>query len=51
MRYVFMTLIITAFLGCSSTWHGIKEDSNSAYQWSKKKVNQSADWVEEKTSD
>ncbi|ANE36575.1 hypothetical protein CIG11343_1604 [Campylobacter iguaniorum] len=50
MRYFIMALMITAFFGCSNTWRGVKEDSNNAYQWSKKKVNDGAKWVGEKTS-
>ncbi|MFW5607138.1 MAG: hypothetical protein ACOCM0_06065 [Campylobacter hyointestinalis] len=43
MRYFIMALMITAFFGCSSTWHGIKEDSNNAYQWSKEMIHKATD--------
>jgi len=36
------------FSGCA-TWEGIKSDTNSAFSWSKHKVNEGADYVKEKT--
>lgn len=52
MRYVFIAIMSIIFLnGCSNTWHGVKEDTNDAVDWSKQKVNRGADWVEEKTSE
>ena len=50
MRYlvIFVTALIF-FSGCSNTWHGVKEDTNNAYQWSKDKVHDGAEWVGEKT--
>lgn len=50
MRYL-VAILILIFFGCSNTWHGVKEDSKEAYGWSKKKVNQGANWVEEKTAE
>ena len=50
MRY--LVIFVTAsifFSGCSNTWHGVKEDTNNAYQWSKDKVHDGAEWVGEKT--
>ena len=41
---------ILLLYGCSNTWHGVKEDSKSAYERSKSKVNHGASWVEKKTS-
>ncbi len=49
MRYIFFAFILL-LCGCSNTWHGVKEDSKDAYEWSKEKVNQGASWVEDKTS-
>ena len=49
MRYIFCAFILL-LCGCSNTWHGVKEDSKDAYEWSKEKVNQGASWVEQKTS-
>ncbi len=49
MRYIFCAFILL-LCGCSNTWHGVKEDSKDAYEWSKEKVNQGASWVEKKTS-
>lgn len=49
MRYIFFAFILL-LCGCSNTWHGVKEDSKDAYEWSKEKVNQGASWVENKTS-
>ncbi|MBQ7675820.1 MAG: hypothetical protein IJT33_05100 [Campylobacter sp.] len=50
MRYlvIFVTALIF-FSGCSNTWHGVKEDTNNAYQWSKGKIHDGAEWVGEKT--
>ncbi|MBQ3674743.1 MAG: hypothetical protein II923_04015 [Campylobacter sp.] len=50
MRYlvIFVTALIF-FGGCSNTWHGVKEDTNNAYRWSKDKVHDGAEWVGEKT--
>ncbi|WP_162845090.1 hypothetical protein [Helicobacter sp. MIT 11-5569] len=50
MRYL-SAILILAFFGCSNTWSGVKEDSKEVYDWSKKKVNQGASWVEEKTAE
>lgn len=41
--------MVLSFGGCSNTWHGIKEDTNNAGQWTKEKVNDGATWVKEKT--
>ena len=46
---VFITLSLLAFSGCSATWNGIKEDTGSATDWSKKQVNDGASYVQEKT--
>ena len=50
MRY-FLTLLCAAFfmVGCSNTWHGAKEDTGNAVEWSKDKVNKGATYVKEKT--
>ena len=50
MRYLAMVFVsLLFFVGCSNTWHGVKEDTNNAYQWSKDKVHDGAEWVGEKT--
>jgi hypothetical protein len=46
---VFITLSLLSLSGCSATWNGIKEDTNSATDWSKKQVNDGATYVQEKT--
>ena len=50
MRY-FLVLLCAAFfvVGCSNTWHGAKEDTGNAVEWSKDKVNKGATYVKEKT--
>jgi len=49
MRAVFTMLMVGfVFSGCA-TWSGIKEDASDAAHWSKKKVNQGAEYVKEKT--
>ncbi|MFY9143491.1 hypothetical protein [Sulfuricurvum sp.] len=35
--------------GCSATWSGIKEDSSDAKDWTAKKIDESADYIKEKT--
>jgi len=50
MKNLFLLpLVILAISGCSATWHGVKEDTTSATDWTKKKVNDSASYVKEKT--
>ena len=50
MRYLAMIFVsLLFFAGCSNTWHGVKEDTHNAYQWSKDKVHDGAEWVGEKT--
>lgn len=46
---VLLSLVVFFVSGCSATWSGIKEDTSSATDWSKKKVNDSANFVKEKT--
>lgn len=49
MRFL-SAIILTLFSlnGCA-TWSGIKQDSKDAYRWSKEKVHDGAEYVEEKT--
>lgn len=50
MRFVFAALSgLLLMSGCSATWEGVKHDSSEAWGWTKSKVNQSADYVREKT--
>ncbi|MBR8461524.1 hypothetical protein KDD93_06390 [Campylobacter sp. faydin G-24] len=51
MRNILLALCAVLFmlLGCSNTWHGIKEDTHNATQWTKEKVNDGASYVKEKT--
>ncbi|MCI4406667.1 MAG: hypothetical protein JHC35_05175 [Sulfuricurvum sp.] len=50
MKVLFFGLGMVLFLsGCSATWSGIKEDTSSAVDWTKGKVNQGASYVKEKT--
>jgi PBP1b-binding outer membrane lipoprotein LpoB len=44
-----LSLIILFVSGCAATWSGVKEDTASATDWTKKKVNDSASFVKEKT--
>jgi len=46
---VCISLALLAFSGCSATWNGIKEDTSSATDWSKKQVNGGASYIQEKT--
>lgn len=50
MRYgIVFVLSLWVLAGCSATWEGVKEDSDDAYKWSKKKVNEGATYIKEKT--
>ena len=50
-----LLIVCMAFfaVGCSSTWHGVKEDSYNAKEWTKEKINEKvnsgASYVKEKT--
>jgi len=43
-----LSMSILFISGCA-TWSGLKEDTSTAADWSKKKVNDSASYVKEKT--
>lgn len=45
---VFAALLGVILSGCA-TWQGVKQDTSDAANWTKKKVNEGAQWVEEKT--
>ena len=50
MRYILAALLaLMVFSGCSNTWHGVKEDSHNAKEWTKEKINDGASYVKEKT--
>ncbi len=49
MKFILMTFFTLVFFGCSSTWQGVKEDSQNVADWTKNKVHNSAEWVSEKT--
>jgi predicted small secreted protein len=46
---VLLSLVVLFVSGCAATWNGVKEDTTSATDWTKKKVNDSASFVKEKT--
>jgi hypothetical protein len=50
MKYIALSLItLFTLLGCSATVKGVKEDTTNAVDWTKKKVNDAATAVKEKT--
>lgn len=49
MRWLAVVLFFGLFLSGCATWEGVKEDASDAAHWSKKKVNQGAEYVKEKT--
>lgn len=50
MKNLFLLpIVLLAFSGCSATWSGVKEDTSSAADWTKKQVNEGAGYVQEKT--
>lgn len=49
MKQMFLiTTFLIFFAGCA-TWSGIKEDTGTAAEWTKEKVNKGAGFVKEKT--
>lgn len=48
MKYISL-LLVFVFFGCSATVKGVKEDTQNAVDWTKKKVNEAATTVKEKT--
>ncbi|WP_011992885.1 hypothetical protein [Campylobacter curvus] len=50
MRKILLAVFATFFMmGCSNTWHGVKEDTHNAKEWTKEKINDGATYVKEKT--
>ena len=50
MRYLLVLLSAALFMvGCSNTWHGVKEDTHNAKEWTKEKINDGATYIKEKT--
>lgn len=49
MKFILTAFFFVMFLGCSSTWQGVKDDSKNAAEWTKSKVHNGAEWVSEKT--
>lgn len=48
---ILLTVLFVAFMAssCSGTWQGAKKDTKDNAQWSKDKVNDGAQYIEEKT--
>lgn len=44
-----LSTLLLLITGCSSTWNGMKTDTDNAADWSKKQVNEGAGYVKEKT--
>lgn len=49
MRYLGIIFALLSFVGCSATIKGVKEDVKSAAEWSKRKINEAATIIKEKT--
>jgi hypothetical protein len=49
VRYLFSFFLAFIFFGCSATVKGVKEDTSKAVDWTKKKVNEAATAVKERT--
>ncbi|MCR4942180.1 MAG: hypothetical protein K5978_05270 [Campylobacter sp.] len=49
MRNLLLVLAFLFLSACSNTWHGVKEDTNNAAEWTKEKINNGATYVKEKT--
>lgn len=43
------SLLILMALGGCATWQGMQQDTHDAVDWSKKKVNEGAAYIKEKT--
>ncbi len=49
MKFLGFLIVASIFVGCSATVKGVKEDTKSAAEWSKQKVNEAATVIKEKT--
>ena len=50
MRILLLASCIAFFItGCANTWHGVKEDTHNAKEWTKEKINDGATYIKEKT--
>jgi len=49
MRFITILFIALFFAACSATVKGVKEDTKSAAEWSKQKINEAATVIKEKT--
>ena len=50
MKKLLLILCMALFAaGSANTWHGVKEDTHNAKEWTKEKVNSGASYVKEKT--
>ena len=49
MKYLIYGALLGLFFSGCATWQGIKQDTLDAANWTKRKVNDGAQWVEEKT--
>lgn len=49
MKSVISLILFTIFISGCATWSGIKEDTSDAVDWSKRKVNNAAGYIKEKT--
>jgi putative lipoprotein len=48
-KLLLMACVAFFAVGCSNTWHGVKEDTHNAKEWTKEKINDGASYVKEKT--
>lgn len=50
MKYLIYGALLGLFFSGCATWQGIKQDTSDAANWTKRKVNDGAQWVEEKNT-
>ncbi|MDA3946335.1 MAG: hypothetical protein PF439_06610 [Helicobacteraceae bacterium] len=49
--FIIVLFVVLMVSGCSDTWQGAKEDTTDSAQWSKDKLNDGAEYIEEKTEE
>ncbi len=49
LTFIVLLFVVLMASGCGDTWQGAKKDTKDGAQWSKDKVNDGAEYIEEKT--
>jgi predicted small secreted protein len=49
LTFIVLLFVLLMASGCSETWKGVKKDTAESTDWSKDKVNDGANYIEEKS--